>query len=92
MGAQCEAEEGRAVVHLLSVSREGDRAWLPRVSCEGELRRAHLIQQRPLHGPACLVCQVVCGQDHSLVLTDKGEVYSCGWGADGQTGRCALAL
>lgn len=33
------------------------------------------------------VWQVVCGQDHSLFLTDKGEVYSCGWGADGQTGR-----
>lgn len=32
------------------------------------------------------VVQVVCGQDHSLFLTDKGEVYSCGWGADGQTG------
>ncbi|XP_001368436.2 RCC1-like G exchanging factor-like protein isoform X1 [Monodelphis domestica] len=32
------------------------------------------------------VLQVVCGQDHSLFLTDKGEVYSCGWGADGQTG------
>uniref|UniRef100_G1PR93 RCC1-like G exchanging factor-like protein n=1 Tax=Myotis lucifugus TaxID=59463 RepID=G1PR93_MYOLU len=32
------------------------------------------------------VVQVTCGQDHSLFLTDKGEVYSCGWGADGQTG------
>ncbi|XP_027271905.1 RCC1-like G exchanging factor-like protein isoform X3 [Cricetulus griseus] len=32
------------------------------------------------------VVQVVCGQDHSLFLTNKGEVYSCGWGADGQTG------
>ncbi|XP_074120103.1 RCC1-like G exchanging factor-like protein [Sminthopsis crassicaudata] len=32
------------------------------------------------------VVQIVCGQDHSLFLTDKGEVYSCGWGADGQTG------
>nr|XP_016800751.1 RCC1-like G exchanging factor-like protein isoform X2 [Pan troglodytes] len=32
------------------------------------------------------VVQVACGQDHSLFLTDKGEVYSCGWGADGQTG------
>ncbi|XP_074045449.1 RCC1-like G exchanging factor-like protein [Macrotis lagotis] len=32
------------------------------------------------------VVQVVCGQDHSLFRTDKGEVYSCGWGADGQTG------
>ncbi|XP_075760401.1 RCC1-like G exchanging factor-like protein isoform X2 [Pelodiscus sinensis] len=32
------------------------------------------------------VVQVVCGQDHSLFRTEKGEVYSCGWGADGQTG------
>ncbi|XP_058425187.1 RCC1-like G exchanging factor-like protein isoform X2 [Diceros bicornis minor] len=32
------------------------------------------------------VVQVACGQDHSLFLTDKGKVYSCGWGADGQTG------
>ncbi|GLV43021.1 uncharacterized protein CBL_13618 [Carabus blaptoides fortunei] len=29
---------------------------------------------------------VQCGQDHSLLYTDKGRVYSCGWGADGQTG------
>ncbi|XP_019366862.1 PREDICTED: RCC1-like G exchanging factor-like protein, partial [Gavialis gangeticus] len=32
------------------------------------------------------VVQVVCGQDHSLFRTEKGEIYSCGWGADGQTG------
>jgi hypothetical protein len=70
MGAQCEAEEGRAVVHLLSVSREGDRAWLPRVSCEGELRRAHLIQQRPLHGPACL------GSNSTLSLCLPGCLWS----------------
>ena len=30
--------------------------------------------------------QVACGLDHSLILTKKGTVYSCGWGADGQTG------
>ena len=30
--------------------------------------------------------QIECGQDHSLFLTDTGELYSCGWGADGQTG------
>ncbi|XP_018319637.1 RCC1-like G exchanging factor-like protein [Agrilus planipennis] len=29
---------------------------------------------------------VECGQDHSLILTESGQVYSCGWGADGQTG------
>ncbi|XP_076867246.1 RCC1-like G exchanging factor-like protein [Brachyhypopomus gauderio] len=32
------------------------------------------------------VIQVACGQDHSLFLTEKGTVYACGWGADGQTG------
>ncbi|XP_054857167.1 RCC1-like G exchanging factor-like protein [Eublepharis macularius] len=32
------------------------------------------------------VVQVACGQDHSLFRTEKGDVYSCGWGADGQTG------
>jgi len=32
------------------------------------------------------VSQVVCGQDHSLFITEKGSVYSCGWSADGQTG------
>jgi len=30
--------------------------------------------------------EVVCGQDHTLLLTEDGKVYSCGWGADGQTG------
>nr|CAD7418696.1 unnamed protein product [Timema cristinae] len=29
---------------------------------------------------------IVCGQDHSLILSDKGEVFAFGWGADGQTG------
>uniref|UniRef100_A0A8C1JYB0 RCC1 like n=1 Tax=Cyprinus carpio TaxID=7962 RepID=A0A8C1JYB0_CYPCA len=32
------------------------------------------------------VTQVACGQDHSLFLTDRGSVFACGWGADGQTG------
>jgi len=32
------------------------------------------------------VKSIVCGQDHSLMLTEVGELYSCGWGADGQTG------
>ncbi|XP_076168967.1 RCC1-like G exchanging factor-like protein isoform X1 [Ptiloglossa arizonensis] len=29
---------------------------------------------------------VVAGQDHSILLTESGEVYTFGWGADGQTG------
>ncbi|XP_050727668.1 RCC1-like G exchanging factor-like protein isoform X2 [Eriocheir sinensis] len=33
------------------------------------------------------VKQVECGQDTSFFLSEEGVVYSCGWGADGQTGR-----
>lgn len=33
------------------------------------------------------VDNVVCGQDHSIFLTKNGKIYSCGWGADGQTGQ-----
>lgn len=29
---------------------------------------------------------VSCGQDHTIFLNNNGEVFSCGWGADGQTG------
>lgn len=32
------------------------------------------------------IVKVVCGQDHTLFLTESGQVYSCGLGADGQTG------
>ncbi|CAH8439989.1 unnamed protein product [Schistosoma bovis] len=30
--------------------------------------------------------QLVCGQDHTLLLSSDGVVYSCGLGSDGQTG------
>ena len=33
-----------------------------------------------------LIKAVVAGQDHSLMVSVTGEVFSCGWGADGQTG------
>lgn len=32
------------------------------------------------------IIDVVCGQDHSTFISESGAVYSCGWGADGQTG------
>ncbi|OWA52315.1 Williams-Beuren syndrome chromosomal region 16 protein-like protein [Hypsibius exemplaris] len=33
------------------------------------------------------ITHIECGQDTSYFLTSKGEVYACGWGADGQTGQ-----
>ncbi|KAA0186758.1 hypothetical protein HAZT_HAZT009775 [Hyalella azteca] len=33
------------------------------------------------------VVQVQAGQDTSFMVTSGGEVWSCGWGADGQHGR-----
>ncbi|KAF9930071.1 Williams-Beuren syndrome chromosome region 16 protein [Linnemannia zychae] len=32
------------------------------------------------------VVQVQCGLDHTVLMTDKGNLYSMGWGADGQLG------
>ncbi|XP_032678691.1 RCC1-like G exchanging factor-like protein [Odontomachus brunneus] len=32
------------------------------------------------------ITAVTAGQDHSILLTETGEVYTFGWGADGQTG------
>ncbi|KAF6206740.1 hypothetical protein GE061_017976 [Apolygus lucorum] len=32
------------------------------------------------------VAGVSCGQDHTCFVTASGKVYSCGWGAEGQTG------
>ncbi|TFK12874.1 cochlin [Platysternon megacephalum] len=52
---------------------------------EGEIySESHLIHR--LQKFEGRVVQIVCGQDHSLFRTERGEVYSCGWGADGQTG------
>ncbi|XP_034943327.1 RCC1-like G exchanging factor-like protein [Chelonus insularis] len=33
------------------------------------------------------ITAVAAGQDHSIFLTENGQVYTCGWGADGQTGQ-----
>uniref|UniRef100_A0A3P9LZP7 RCC1 like n=1 Tax=Oryzias latipes TaxID=8090 RepID=A0A3P9LZP7_ORYLA len=45
---------------------------------------SHVIHK--MEGFGDKVVQVSCGQDHSLLLTESGRVFACGWGADGQTG------
>nr|XP_060612913.1 RCC1-like G exchanging factor-like protein [Anolis sagrei ordinatus] len=52
---------------------------------EGEVYSESQVINR-LQGFEDTVVQVACGQDHSLFRTERGDVYSCGWGADGQTG------
>uniref|UniRef100_A0A0X3P7F7 Williams-Beuren syndrome chromosomal region 16 protein homolog n=1 Tax=Schistocephalus solidus TaxID=70667 RepID=A0A0X3P7F7_SCHSO len=44
------------------------------------------ITQVPSPETVTAVKQLVCGQDHSLVLTEDGLVFSAGLGTDGQTG------
>lgn len=47
----------------------------------------HRISQHEFCNEDDEVINVVCGQDHTMFLTKKGKVYTCGWGADGQTGQ-----
>ncbi|XP_017854917.2 RCC1-like G exchanging factor-like protein [Drosophila busckii] len=47
----------------------------------------HRIPQASICGEEDEIVHVECGQDHTMFLTKLGRVYSCGWGADGQTGQ-----
>ncbi|XP_055684508.1 RCC1-like G exchanging factor-like protein [Lutzomyia longipalpis] len=59
---------------------------LGREIVEGEdYMRSHIVHRFTL--PNELVASVCCGQDHTMFLTESGRVYTCGWGADGQTGN-----
>ena len=58
-----------------------------RAVVDGEIyensKKIHNIPQSFFPSP---VVKVYCGMDHSLFLTEDGQVFSCGWGTDGQTG------
>lgn len=47
----------------------------------------HRIPEVDICGPDDKIVDIICGQDHTMFLTTSGHVYSCGWGADGQTGK-----
>uniref|UniRef100_T1H2N0 RCC1-like domain-containing protein n=1 Tax=Megaselia scalaris TaxID=36166 RepID=T1H2N0_MEGSC len=47
----------------------------------------HRIENGSFTGEGEEIVSVECGQDHTMFLTNLGKVYTCGWGADGQTGQ-----
>lgn len=49
-------------------------------------RMVHRTDGKVLCGNGDIIEDLVCGLDHSLLRTKNGRVFSCGWGADGQTG------
>lgn len=49
-------------------------------------RVVHRTSGKLLCGQDDSIEDIVCGLDHSMLRTKNGRVFSCGWGADGQTG------
>ena len=88
-----EVAGGRA--HSLALTSAGRvLAWghngygqCGRAVVEGEdYLRARVVHSMAVEGLEGRLVAVVAGQDHSLALSSCGSVWSCGWGADGQTG------
>lgn len=82
---------GRA--HLLTLTTEGlftlgnnayGQCGRPIIPNENHKRSRTFHYIKDVKGKA--IKSVAAGQDHSLLLTENGEVYTFGWGADGQTG------
>ncbi|KAJ8683487.1 hypothetical protein QAD02_019279 [Eretmocerus hayati] len=82
---------GRA--HLLILTEEGlytlgnngyGQCGRPIIDNEDYLRSRAVSFRPDVKGSK--IVAVTAGQDHSMLLTEKGEVYTFGWGADGQTG------
>lgn len=82
---------GRA--HLLVLTNEG--LFLLGNNCYGQCGRQIVENENYFHSnyinhiakiDGKKIVDIECGQDHSMAITEDGSVYSCGWGADGQTG------
>lgn len=52
----------------------------------GDSRMVHRTEGKELCAAGDEIEDILCGLDHSLLKTKNGKVFSCGWGADGQTG------
>lgn len=55
-----------------------------RIIKDEDFSRGHQSHSFSLAGET--VSEVVCGQDHTMLLAKSGRVFACGWGSDGQTG------
>lgn len=82
---------GRA--HLLVLTNEGlftlgnnayGQCGRKLIRDENYLMSNHIHHIKNIDGKQ--IIDIECGQDHSIALTEDGKVYTCGWGADGQTG------
>ncbi|KAI1280408.1 putative E3 ubiquitin-protein ligase HERC4 [Halotydeus destructor] len=76
----CITNEGR--VFTLGNNAFG-QCGRPMVHGEIYLGRHNVFEVKNIPEP---VTDVICGQDHTIFLCKDGSLYSCGWGADGQTG------
>lgn len=45
----------------------------------------------PFHNPSG-IRSIACGSEHSLVITNDGELSSCGWGEHGNLGGCCFLV
>lgn len=76
------------ILYLLGNNAFGQCA---RPICENEDYSANetvnRVDPKDFIGTDDAVKDILCGLDHSIFLTENGKVFSCGWGADGQTGN-----
>uniref|UniRef100_A0A6E8VTU5 RCC1-like domain-containing protein n=1 Tax=Anopheles coluzzii TaxID=1518534 RepID=A0A6E8VTU5_ANOCL len=91
-----QVSAGRA--HVLALTEDGSvLAWGNnaygqcgrKIVAEEDYFRNPVVNTIRLEEP---VQAIECGQDHSLMLTKAGRVYSCGWSDDGQAGQGRYGL
>lgn len=56
------------------------------VPAELNAKENSILKVHKVEGIGKNIKEVVCGQDHTMLLSSEGKVYSFGWSADGQTG------
>lgn len=55
-----------------------------RIIKDEDFRTGHQMNKFSISGET--ITDVTCGQDHTMLLSKSGRIFSFGWGSDGQTG------